>query len=112
MLSYVGAAIALALGLAVWQTLPAEASDAYGMKACDRLGASTGWPPAGVAKSVWSAGQHAKTDAIREYAERLHAAAPSETKIAPPGWEKLLFGMIDTCTAAGWQPPPPRPPTE
>ncbi|SDY68034.1 hypothetical protein SAMN05444365_10398 [Micromonospora pattaloongensis] len=111
LVSYLGAAVALALGLAVWQTVPAAASDAYGMRACDRLGASTGWPPAGVAQSVWTVGRHAKTDTIREHAERLHAAAPTETPIAPPGWEQLLFDMIDACVAAGWQPPTPAPST-
>ena len=103
-LSYVAAACAVAFGIAVWKTLPAEASDSYGMRACDRLGASTGWPPAEVAASVWMVGKHARTESIREHAERLDAAAPAETRIAPPGWEKLLFDMIDACLEADWRP--------
>lgn len=105
--SFLIAAVVLATGLAVWRTLPAEASDAYGMRACDRLGASTGWPPAEVAASVWAVARHARTDAIREHAERLYAAAPAGTRIAPPGWEKLLIDMLDACLAADWRPPTP-----
>lgn len=105
MSAFLVAAVVLAMGIAVWRTLPAEASDAYGMRACDRLGASIGWPPAEVAASVWAVARHARTESIREHAERLYMAAPAGTRIAPPGWERLLINMIDACLAANWQPP-------